>query len=205
MQPDLKTVMHCLFITMLVHLLSLNVVAGVPSPEKGMKELLNVVRQGKISKAGASSRLRHYFDYARLVDDPIGPHREKLSTEQMSRYQRVFRELLERAPFVARLGGDTKMEYRLGKPVKKGVDIRVALMAYNPKTDMDTELAFVWAKTSKMDWQVVDVDLDGASMMKGYQNQFGRILKKEGAQGLINRLEQRLSTMKKNQIKGQKS
>lgn len=168
--------------------------AGANTPLDGTKELVAAVKAG--DKSGkAQEKVRDYFDYDHLVETPIEPHKDRLNTEQMARYSKMFRQLLENAPLIASVGDSGTMDYKVGKPVQQKSDVRVNLSAYNPKTDMETEVAFVWRKHNAS-WRVVDVTLDGVSLVKGYQNQFGRILNKEGAEGLLSRLEKRLAEVK---------
>lgn len=171
--------------------------SGATSPLEGTQELIAVVKAGtsKKKQSNAIKKVRTYFDYELLVENTIEPHREKLNAKQLKRYSRTFRQLLEMAPFIASLGENKKLEYKITKPVQQNGGVLVGLRAYDAETDMDTDIAFEWRKQGDA-WLVVDVSLDGISMIKGYQNQFGRILKKEGAEGLIARLEKRLTEVK---------
>lgn len=166
--------------------------SGATTPLQGTLDLVEAVKGAK--NADSLKKVRTYFDYDQLVEVPIQPHKDKLTQTQLGRYTAIFRELLENAPLIASLeGGD--MEYKIGKPVEAEDSVKVALSAYNAKTDMDTDVTFIWRK-HETQWRVVDVTLDGVSLVKGYQNQFGRILHKEGAEGLISRLEKQLSKVR---------
>lgn len=171
--------------------------SGATSPLKGTQELLAVVQAGtsKKQQQSAMKKVRTYFDYELLVENTIEPHRKKLNAKQLERYSKTFRQLLEMAPFIASIGENDKLEYKISKPVRQNGGVLIGLQAYDAKTDMDTDIAFEWREQNGA-WLVVDVSLDGVSMIKGYQNQFGRILKKEGAEGLIARLEKRLTEVK---------
>ena len=181
------------FLTVLVTSWSASA-AGATTPLEGTQDLIAAVKAG-VSKGNSLGKVREYFDYDSLVREPIEPHRDKLNASQLDRYSKIFRELLELAPLIASLGGNDSLEYKVGKPVGSGDEVKVGLSAYNSTTDMATDVAFQWKKSGK-GWRVVDMTLDGASLIKGYQNQFGRILSKEGPEGLLKRLEQRLAETK---------
>ena len=59
------------------------------------------------------------------------------------------------------------------------------------KEDFEITVTFHWMDSGS-DWRIVDVSFDGASLVKDYQNQFGRIIDKEGAKGLLKRMVDRL-------------
>lgn len=181
------------FLTVLVTSWSASA-AGATTPMQGTQDLIAAVKAGASSSDGLV-KVREYFDYEHLVREPIEPHRTKLNPEQLERYSKLFRELLEMAPLIASLGGNASLEYKIRKPVGTGDEVKVGLSAYDASTDMATDVAFQWKKSGD-GWRVVDMTLDGASLIKGYQNQFGRILAKEGAEGLLKRLEQRLAETK---------
>lgn len=173
--------------------------AGALSPKQGTQELLDVVA-AKGAALELRGKVKEYFDYSQLVKKPIEPHRAKLSSKQMKRYSALFTELLKMAPFIAALNDEGGVEYSVAKPVKEKSDVRVAVQTYNPSTDMESSVAFVWRDGGKKSgWRIVDVQLDGASMVKGYQNQFGRILKKDGPEVLLKRLEDKLADVKAKQ------
>lgn len=169
--------------------------SGATTPVQGTRDLVAAITAKEAAQAGAIRRVKDYFDYDHLVAVPIEPHKEKLNNEQLAKYSEIFRELLENAPFIASLGDGQELEYTISDPVTKNDQVKVALQAYNAETDVDTAVEFVWRKQDDT-WRVVDVSLDGASMLKGYQNQFGRILKKEGADGLLTRIADRLAKVK---------
>ena len=70
-------------------------------------------------------------------------------------------------------------------------EVKVPVDAYIAEKDLDITTVFHWRKTAK-GWRVVDVSFDGASLVKDYQNQFGRIIRKEGTDAFLNRLQARL-------------
>ena len=59
------------------------------------------------------------------------------------------------------------------------------------KEDFEITVTFHWMDSGS-DWRIVDVSFDGASLVKDYRNQFGRIIDKEGAKGLLKRMVDRL-------------
>src|SRR5262245_8035393 len=94
--------------------------SGASTPMEGTKDLVAVVKAPNAkAQSEALQKVKGYFDYDHLVEVPIQPHRDKLSHEQLERYNKLFRELLEMAPFIASLGNNKSLQYTIGKPVEQ--------------------------------------------------------------------------------------
>lgn len=77
-----------------------------------------------------------------------------------------------------------RIEYRLNTPENGHVRIE----AYDPVEDLDIDVRFVFQKS-----KVIDVWVDGNSMVVDYQNQFARIADKDGVDGITNKIADRRS------------
>ena len=73
------------------------------------------------------------------------------------------------------------------KPVEEGGRTRVPLTISFPKQDLTMDVAFVWGKSGR----VVDLMLDGDSLVKDYSNQVSRIVAKGGPEELLRRLAEK--------------
>lgn len=136
----------------------------------------------------AFTALDGFFDRERLTTEPIAPLADKLTEEQKKgfaeRYWRIIR--LVAYPDAGRFF--EKAQWTL-KPVAGKKD--VALHARLVEEDLETDVVFHWHEAGGA-LRVYDVSFDGASLVKDYQNQFGRIVAKEGADGLLKKLDERL-------------
>ena len=144
----------------------------------------------------AFAALDAYFDRDRLVGDPIAPFKDKLTEAQRQRYAEVFWKTLRLITYTDSGAFFQKAELKFQPPVMKVVNgtptAAVALNAYIEEDDAETDVILHWAKGAK-GWRLVDTSFDGASLVKDYQNQFGRIIKKEGAEALLSKLEARFA------------
>jgi len=61
---------------------------------------------------------------------------------------------------------------------------------------MEVGLIFHWVQVGK-NFKLFDLSIDDASLVKDYQNQFGKIIKEEGADSLVNKLKKRLDEAQK--------
>ncbi|MBW1811785.1 MAG: ABC transporter substrate-binding protein [Deltaproteobacteria bacterium] len=145
----------------------------------------------KKANAKAYRRLDGFFDWERLLGKPLEPHREKFSTEQLERCKAVFKQLIRIIAYPNSGDFFREAKYSIKQPVIKGELADVEMDGELVKEDFEIAVTFHWMD-SESHWRIVDVSFDGASLVKDYQNQFGRIIDKEGAQGLLKRMEDRL-------------
>ena len=120
-----------------------------------------------------------FMDFETLTTKPIEPRASKFSAKQKSGvHQQVpGRSSAHRLPQLGRLLPRRQDEdWRAGG---KGAVTVVPIDASMPKEDLKTKLEFYWAKKGGT-LKLVDVAFDGDSLIKDYQNQFARIIDKEG-------------------------
>jgi ABC-type transporter MlaC component len=161
---------------------------AVESPAKGEK--------ATAAEAAANrprfEALDGFFDYDAIVNGAIVGREASFSADQLKRYRASFRDVIravgypgggrffKRAAFTVRGGADKE---GLGETV---IDASIA------DEDFTVAVLFRWKKIGDH-LRVTDVAFDGDSLVLDYRNQFGRILDKEGAAGLVQRLEKRLA------------
>ena len=146
-------------------------------------------RCGEVAAEKTCPELDDLFDFDELTRAPLAGHTDKMTPAQRTRLTRAFGTIVRRAArFSGKdLGrGDPQMRFVGRTPKGAKSDVHVA----RPEDDVDMHVAFVW-RTGAKRWRVVDVELDGASMVQDYHNQFGRVLKKEGPEALVARVESR--------------
>lgn len=146
-------------------------------------------RCGEVSFDEPCAQLDDLFDFERLTQAPLAGHAAQLSPSQRKRFSRAFGSVVRRAARQSGkdLGKGSPQLTFLGRTAQ-GAKSEVHVV--RPEEDVDLHVAFVWQTGAKR-WRVVDVELDGASMVQDYHNQFGRVLKKEGAEGLVKKIEAR--------------
>ena len=145
----------------------------------------------KEANSRAYKQIDKFFGWDRLLGDLVAPHRDKFSEEQLERCKKVFKQLIRVIAYPDSGEFFRKAKYSLKKPTiaekRAGVDMFGELV----EEDLEITVTFHWLDFGST-WRIVDVSFDGASLVKDYQNQFGRIIDKEGVQGLLKRMEDRL-------------
>lgn len=150
----------------------------------------------KLGKDAASDRkvygeLDAFFDYDRLTSVPLAGIEGRFTPAQKAEFETRFRELIRGLSF-----GDAGGFFRRAKltygPVREqdGAAV-VPIDAFDPENDVDTTIEFHWARTGSGPLRIVDASFDGTSLVKDYRNQFSRIVEKEGAAGLLERMAKR--------------
>ncbi len=145
----------------------------------------------------AYTALDSFFDYDAITRASVQPHAAKFSKQQLTRFYSTFEELIRLIAYPK--SGDFLREatLRFGKSTAKNDrQSQVPMTARLPKEDVETKVHFVWEK-NKNQWYLTDAQFDGASLIKDYQNQFGRIIAKEGVEGLLKRLDTKLTERRK--------
>ncbi len=134
------------------------------------------------------AELDGFLDFDAITQDPIRPHLAKLDAKQKAEYMTKFREVVRLVAYP-----DTGAFFR-GAKVKVGAarpgtgGSWVDLDTRSPEDSVDVRVGLLW-KSVGGTLKVADLTFDGDSLIRDYQNQFGRILAKEGAAGLLKRLE----------------
>jgi ABC-type transporter MlaC component len=150
------------------------------------------------SKPGAAAcpvfkELSLHFNLDLMTKVPLEPHKNKLPAAQYTKLHKQFQELVDLV--TVRDTGDAfdQLEYKLTGPHdrKEGVqqlrgkEIRIEGILV--EEDLDVEIGFVWKQG-----KIVDVLVEGDSMILAYKNQFARIVKDQGIAALRQKMSERL-------------
>ena len=133
-----------------------------------------------------------FFDYDHMVDTPIAKHEALFKGGVRERYRTAFRALI-RAIAYPRSGTFLKAaKLQFGAVKQSGAEATVALHTELAEEDYSSDVMFYWGQRDAV-WLLQDVSFDGASLVKDYANQFARLITKDGAGGLVAKLESRLA------------
>lgn len=136
------------------------------------------------------AEIDRFMDFQSLTGKPIEPRAAKFSAKQKVEFADKFRSLI-RAIAYPNSGGffrDAKM--KLGAPADKEGATLVPVDAHVAKENMRTKLEFSWVRRDGT-LKIGDVSFDGDSLIKDYQNQFARIIDKEGVAGLLKKMDEK--------------
>ncbi len=165
-----------------------------PAPKDGSE----LSATDKKANTAAFANLDSFFNWDRLTADPIAPHKAKLNAEQLAEFKDSFKKLIRLVAYPNSGSFLGRATYKL-KAEKKGKTDDAIMEAYLAEEDFETTVTFHWL-ASGSSLQIVDVSFDGASLIHDYSNQFGRIITKSGADGLMKKLRTRLEKEEKASI-----
>ena len=173
--------------------------ARAQSPSDRTRQLIETFKSlraapegGKLSPADAaankktSDALDGFFDFETFTAACLGPSAAKLSGAQQKEFKGRLVDLLRRRGYPN--GGSVFREGVLSfaKPVDEGGRTQVPLTISFPKQDLTMDVAFIWSKR-----RLVDLVLDGDSLVKDYSNQVSRLVAKGGPEELLRRLAEK--------------
>ncbi|MBI3185510.1 MAG: ABC transporter substrate-binding protein [Myxococcales bacterium] len=184
------------FATLVPHL----AIAKHPAVERSEGFIASLLKvkpdDGKLSAADKAAnekvftQLDGYFDFDRLTAEPISPRADKFTPAEKAEFQKKFRELIRLVAYPDSGGFFRRAKYTLADPKEEGEVVTVQLDAKVVKDDLETKVDLHWKKMGDV-LKLVDVSFDGDSLVKDYTNQFVRIIDKEGAKGLIAKVDKR--------------
>jgi phospholipid transport system substrate-binding protein len=155
------------------------------------------VGAGEAANAKQYKALDGLIDYDTITAKAIEPRAAKFTPAQKAQFQKQFRELIRMQSYPD--SGDffrrAKLTY---KPVTtEGGTSNVPFRAYVAAEDLETNVTLHWGKAADGSLKMVDVSFDGDSLVRDYQNQFAKVVDKDGVAGLFKKLDERRAALSK--------
>lgn len=135
--------------------------------------------------AMVDERILPYFDFRKMSQLVLGPNWRKADENQRNEFVSEFKSLLVRTYAIALLKyTDQTMEYMpyTGKPTDKVVTVKANVKQGGGSPDIPVFTRFYNGKNG---WKVIDVSIEGISLVTNYRNVYNETIKKEGLDKLI--------------------
>lgn len=199
MRTMLRTTLAALLATGVVGAASL---ASAQSPDAAKRfleqrhERVNRVLQraaGAARDRQLSQLLDDLLDYEALSEASLGDHWEAHSESERAEFVGLLKQLVERS-YKANLQRtlDYRVAYegaeRRGEKVVVRTSARSRENRRAPAVSIDYEM-----RQEGREWRVVNVVTDGQSLVQSYRSQFHRILERDGWDGLMGKMRERLN------------
>jgi phospholipid transport system substrate-binding protein len=155
--------------------------------------------QLKENKELKRSIVRGTFDIRELCRLSLSKHWKKIEPEQQKRFVAIMTKLLEKKAIFSqeKLSGDNKyyqIRYLSEQFLGELKDQSVVKTQMNiPKKKIELGITYKMVKGDR-GWKIYDVIVDEASLLNNYKFQFDRIIKKEGYEALVERMEKKLES-----------
>ncbi len=162
-------------------------------------------RQAKVTdllkKPASSSRdqqiaavLDGMLDYERLAREALSRHWSTLEDEQRKEFTELLKKLVQRnyERNIRNILGYS-VEY-LGETASKEAVVVVRTRAASKKNRREPPVEIDYRLEQVGDsWRVFDIVTEGSSLVGNYRSQFNRIIRKDGYDALVKRLQDRLA------------
>ena len=152
---------------------------------------------GEAANAKPYATLDSLIDYDTITARSIEPRAAKFTAAQKAQFYKRFRELirLQAYPDSGAFFRDAKLTF---KPVTtEGNVSNVPFRAYIAAEDLETNVTLHWTKAADGSLKMTDVSFEGDSLVRDYQNQFAKVVDKEGVAGLFKKLDERHAALSK--------
>jgi phospholipid transport system substrate-binding protein len=136
-----------------------------------------------------------YFDYDRIIDQALVSVKDSLSAKESAEFTATFRELIRMIAYPDSGKFFRRAKWSVAPAKAQGDKAMVDMETSAEEEDYRSTVRYTWSRQGDT-WRITDVAFDGASLVKDYQNQFKRIVEKEGAAGLMKRLQAKSSDEK---------
>lgn len=131
------------------------------------------------------------LDYDTLAKDSLGKEWDKRTPDERKEFQALLTTLVQSA-YTKNLRNtlDYKIAFEKSQPAKKGELVQTVA---KHKTDNRKEAIHINYLVHQVggSWRVYDIITEGSSLVKNYNNQFRRIIKKGGFSDLLERMRKK--------------
>ncbi len=133
------------------------------------------------------------FDIREMSKRVVGKRWRTLTPEQRDEFTGLFTELLKYV-YVSQFGLYDGQTIEYGRERIKGKRAQVDTVVVD--SEMKIPVSYIM-KLNGDKWQIYDVVAEGISLVRNYHEQFQSILRRDGIEGLIRKLEERIFELKK--------
>lgn len=137
--------------------------------------------------------LGEFLDYETLAELSLDQEWQKRSPKERKRFVSLLRQLVERQ---YQRNMESTLEYKVtwvgSEPIDNaGALVKTSARSQKKKRQPAIEIDYS-VRSAAPEWRVWDISTDGVSLVKNYKRQFRRVIKEEGWNGLIARMEKKL-------------
>lgn len=133
------------------------------------------------------------LDYDALAQGSLRDHWNERSEAERKEFQDVLKQLVQRA---YRKNLDRTLDYDVtfGETSQEAQSFTVKTVAQNRKNAREEPISIDYSLHKVGgDWKIRDIVTEGSSLVANYQQQFNRIIKKDGFPELLRRMKKRLA------------
>ncbi len=172
-------------------------------PQQQIEEMVNsvleVLQQPELShqekKARVSGRVQQHLNMASMAQRTLGPFWDEATELQRQRFTELFVKVLE-GTYLNRIndysGGTVEYLKQRIKGDKAIIDTKFV------SEELEIPVQYKMLREGA-NWQVFDVIIEGVSLIRNYRSTYGEIIRKDGYEGLFDRMEKKIVAMNSSQ------
>ena len=141
-------------------------------------------------KADLRALVRGLIDYGALARGALKRHWEGRTEPERTEFQTLLQALIERSTLEqVEQSPDFEVRWDGSKLLADGTRAKVSTLGRSGETAVEIEYRL---SRQEAGWRVVDLAIDGVSMVRNYRRSFSRIIKQDGWATLIAKMRKKL-------------
>jgi len=192
-------IQYRLFLWLGVFLLAAGAASAMPGPLEQARTtvdaVITILKDSALEKAvrreKLSSTIRARFDFTEMSQRILALNWKNASEAQRDRFVQIFSDLLERN-YIGRIESYTDEKIDFLKERVQGNRAAVDTVIVTKSAEIPISYRMVQQGS---EWMVYDVVIESVSFVNNYRNSYGEILKKEGFDGLLTRMTEKLAQL----------
>ena len=136
-------------------------------------------------RAKILSLIKNHFDFREMSERVLGKTWRVIDDKERDRFTALMTKLLENV-YIGKLESYSGQEIEYVAERIKGKRAQVTVLIENG--DVKIPVHYIMRKTESK-WLVYDINIEGVSLVRNYQEQFKSILRKDDYQGLVKVIE----------------
>lgn len=136
------------------------------------------------------SLIKNGFDFREMSKRVLGSTWQEISDKERDNFTTLMTKLLENV-YIGKLEGYSGQTIEYSGETIKDDRAQVSVLLDNAGTKIP--IHYIMRKTDTR-WMVYDINIEGVSLVRNYQEQFKSILRKDKYEGLVKVLQEKIST-----------
>ena len=157
---------------------------------------LNALAPGKDRDDKIRAFVKSMVDYDQYAERSMGEKWKSIEAEKQAEFKSLFKELLELS-YLKRLSDKSfKEDYKIDWDRVVKTKTSATVSCFTKQKDVETELEIVM-HAANGHWEIFDVLVDGASLVKTYQKKYSKKIDERGVDGIIADMKAEIAKLKK--------
>ncbi len=164
--------------------------------QESVDAILALLRDDTLEEADLRAKIRAHintrFDFSAMSQSTLATNWKKATEEERQQFIDLFSQLIENT-YIGKIEAYTneKVEYPGEKVKGRKAIVETLIIAASADIPVDYKL---YKKDD--DWLVYDVIIEGVSLVSNYRSSYQEIVKKEGFDGLLAKMQEKIDELK---------